>query len=527
VAKHIFTFGYFNIKCSRCGVWLKAGESIREIVCGSAVLVGFIGLGYAYLKDIYNWELGLFNVILILTIFVGIPSSITTWKYGAYEVHEPKPKNDIKHLIVRSSQRLAIAVFGIVAIGFGISILYNFFNFLMNIFQVVSGYGLIDDIISLQIIVGLGLIISGYGLLRFKPWARYSLLIHIGLLLWAMLNRIIIIGISTFEYYYLIHFIGIALFLWFFNRKSIKGLFPYYKNLRHLSIVWITILTLEIAVFAGMWFEYGYNNIPKLQEAVYQSKDEDFYLKDYSRTFFPLKYTLALPKNITFHNVVKDDEGAINIVLTNHKKYFIGLNSQSFLMQMLSDMKNILGYDSHYHFAKKLYSERYGMIFTLFRSLSINNINKVEEAEINNVDGFVEKSDCGREFHLFRNNNLIGSGSIRSCKSCGGLSQQQMDEIIGSIKYQDKPVKSAQEFFEDGLRFYNGGDIEKAKLSFASALCLDWENSQYHYYLGDCFFQDESWDSAKEHIEKALSLQPDYFEAKTLLEKIKNKQKDI
>ena len=68
-------------------------------------------------------------------------------------------------------------------------------------------------------------------------------------------------------------------------------------------------------------------------------------------------------------------------------------------------------------------------------------------------------------------------------------------------------------------------DFEAAKFPFASALILDWQNSKYQYYLGRAFFKTENWNSAEMRLKKAISLQPDFPEARKLLEKVEGKQK--
>ncbi|MEE9143614.1 MAG: hypothetical protein V3U06_02455 [Candidatus Binatia bacterium] len=93
------------------------------------------------------------------------------------------------------------------------------------------------------------------------------------------------------------------------------------------------------------------------------------------------------------------------------------------------------------------------------------------------------------------------------------------------MKLQNKPLMSAQEYFREGMILFNRKDYEKAKFPFASALYLDWQNSKYQYYLGRAFFKTENWNSAEMRLMKAVSLQPDFPEARKLLEKVKGKQK--
>jgi len=530
LAKYIFTFSDFNIKCSHCGTWLKAGKFIYR----SNIFFIFIICGFVYLEKIHNWELGFFNIVLIITIFVCIPSSIITRKYGVYEEQEPDKIHNVEAANIQIKDRVFIAIFGVVAIGVGLSILYHTvksFNF-VNFSENISYLTLIDKLPLMDIILGPGLVISGFGLLRNKEWSRHFLLIFIGLLLWVLVTHLVLLGISTNRYFHF-YLIGVALSLWFFNRKSIKRAFPYHKNLKLVSIVLIALITLEISFLTIIWFKCEGYKIPKLQKAVYETKDDDFYSRNYFRSTFPLEYTIALPKEFTLSNIKKDDKLGIDIFLVNPSKdSIITIKDQAcFKNVMFHGIGEKMGYSSPYRFAEKFFSERYAPLFLIFRSIISFNMYQTEAAEINDFNCFIEKGmrekSLRNEIHLFKEQDIMGTVTIASAKKEKSLTQLQMNDIIASIKLPETPLKSAQEFFQEGVRRYNRQDYEKAKLSFASALCLDWDNSQYHYYLGDCIFKDENWCWAKEHVEEAISLQPDYLEAKSLLEKIKNKQTGI
>jgi tetratricopeptide (TPR) repeat protein len=501
LTKYIFGFRGINIVCSDCGAWLKAGKFNRSIVAFGC----FIAFGFVSLENIYNWELGFFNIILILTIIVGIPLEIITWKYGVYEEKEANIEHAIETTNIHIKDRVLIAIFGITAIILGIISLYNHYYYIKPLIYSPLKLTINNQTGNLLfgLITGLGFILS-----------------------------IIIWGSHSKESYVLYYFFLVGILIWFFNRKTIKAVFQYHKNLKVLSKVWIVILTLEIVAYGILWFKYEFYKIPKPQQVVYQSKDSGFYSKGYYRSSFPLKYTIALPRYFSLAGISNDAGGAICIMFidpADPQKDLILISNQTFFLEKsYSDFGRNLGYNSPYRFAEWFFSERYSIIFGRLRSITTKHLNKVERAKINDLNGFVEKGNIKagfkNEIYLFHDHDFMGFVSIFGCKDEKNLTRSQMDEIIASNKYQEKPIKSAQEFFQDGLTFYNGKDIEKAKLSFASALCLDWENSQYHYYLGDCFFRDENWDSAKEHVEQAISIQPDYLHAKTLLEKIENKQ---
>jgi len=433
---------------------------------------------------------------------------------------------------MKPKRLISITIFGILAIIWGIIILYHFIINVVGKPWTVLRYDWIQWISSsfstiFALVLAAGFIISGFGLLKLKPWSRYSLLITVGLALWGLVNRLIVLGPCTEEYFYLISFGTAALFIWFLNRKSIREIFPYCKSLKVITVIWITILSLEILGAGIIWFKYGGYKIPKLQKAVYKSKDESFYSKNYFRSPFPFKYSLAIPNGFNLYSISKNGNLGIIIFLTIPKKGFIIMNNEPLIYEM--QFFKVFGFNDPYRFTKKFFSERYGLIFTILKLISMSkNICRVEEAQINGLNGFIQKCSGKTwmsEYYLFQGHQPIGGGII-AIKKDKSFNKQQIDEIISSIRLQNKPLKSAQEFFQEGVELFNQRKFEKAKFSFASALCLDWQNPQYHYYLGYAFLKTENLNLAKKHVEIAISLQHDYPEAQKLLDEIKSREKN-
>ena len=65
------------------------------------------------------------------------------------------------------------------------------------------------------------------------------------------------------------------------------------------------------------------------------------------------------------------------------------------------------------------------------------------------------------------------------------------------------------------------GDVEAAKFRFASALCLEWENPDYHYHMAEAFFETDRLRSAWDHLNKSVSLKRDYQRAQELFDRIR------
>jgi len=61
-------------------------------------------------------------------------------------------------------------------------------------------------------------------------------------------------------------------------------------------------------------------------------------------------------------------------------------------------------------------------------------------------------------------------------------------------------------------------------MSFASALCLDEENPDYHYSIGEVFCKTANYEQSDRHLTKRMELKNESLEAKKLFEKTRKKQ---
>jgi len=427
---------------------------------------------------------------------------------------------------MQTKKSTGILAFGILSIACGLFLLYTFVLYLLDKpwTALHFDFGGILFFVSFFIfppgLVG-GFIVSGIGVLKGKPWSRYLLLITTGFGLWGLVNRLILLGPCTEEFFYISRFLIGGLFLWFFNRKSVRTVFPYRRGLKVLTIVWIVVISLEFSGAGVFWFSHRkyYIYILNLQHAVYESRDESFYSRDYFRSPFPLKYSLAIPKGFTPYLIDKDDIGGMDIVLARPHKGSITMNDQTFLQKMYSSAK-VFGYRNPYRYYEKSHLERFGLFFFMLGNIEPLGTRRIEKAQIDGLRAFIRKGKFKNQwsyFYFFQGNEAIGRAHITG----PGFTREQMDHIISSLKPQDKPLKSAREFFQEGKALLDHKDFEEAKFSLVSALCLDWENPHYHYYLGRTFFETEDWFGAKQHLEKAMSFQPDYPEAQKLLREVK------
>jgi hypothetical protein len=434
-------------------------------------------------------------------------------------------------ITMQPKRSISIMVFGILSIACGLFVFYTIAFHLVSMpwaelkhewYKMISWFFVSSLIFFLGIVAGF--VVSGIGVVRAKPWSRYLLLITTGIALWSLVNRLIVLGPCTEEFYYISRFSIGALFIGFFNRKSVRTVFPYRKGSKVLTVLWIIVFSIEIAGASILWFTYRRYTIPTLQEGVYPLRDESFYSKDYIRTSFPLKYTVAIPKGFTPFSVDRDDTTGITIMLFYLNKGSISMGDPTFLETMYSSAKEF-GYRDPHRYYQKFFSERYGLYFLVMKMSVLGlGIQRIERAQINGLSVFVKKGKARdklwNNFYLFRGSEVIGHVDIIG----PGFTGEQMDDIISSLRIQHKPLESARDLFQEGKTLFQQRDFEGAKFSFVSALCLNWENPQYHYYLGRTFFETENWFSAKRHLKKAISLQPDHPGAEKLLNEVETKE---
>jgi len=431
---------------------------------------------------------------------------------------------------VRTRNSLGVKIFGILALAWGIRALYKAAAYFVSKPWLDLELSWKEWIVSADtlwfVLIPTYLVASGIGLLKGKPWARWLLLITTGMVVTLLAGRLVVMGPCTEETRYVMWF-GIAAFVfWFFNRPAIRSKYPQVKGMKILAIVWVATLLSGLVWAAISWFREGGPESPRLQKGVYEYKGEDFYASDYVRTRFPLMYTMVIPKDSVVRMLYKDESGGIDIWVTPPEEHgLITLGNYSWIEQVASFGGAFDEDADPYRVTRKLFAERYGIIPRLLRKLVVaGEAARFEEARIDGLTAFIARSlgETARvEFQLFQNRHPIGAGSITAPREGGGLRIEQIDNIISSIRPQEEPPRSAAEYFQEGVGLFDAGEVEAAKFSFSSALCVDWENADCHYYMVRAFLETDNAKSAWEHLKEGMSLNPDYPEAKALLERMR------
>ncbi|MDH5763199.1 MAG: hypothetical protein OEZ51_09465 [Nitrospinota bacterium] len=184
-----------------------------------------------------------------------------------------------------------------------------------------------------------------------------------------------------------------------------------------------------------------------------------------------------------------------------------------------------------YAYARKIFSDRNSIIYWRARNeLGQWGGDEIHEVNMSGLQGFVVKAEKPGElfekpirwyfdFNLYIKEKDAGGGKIFVMK--GG--QKISSSILATLEPRWNKNKTAFDFHQDGLGWVKKKNYEKAKMSFASALCMDENNPDYHYSLGKVFYSVSEFEQADRHLTKAMVLNVEPPEAKELFIKIRKK----
>jgi len=107
--------------------------------------------------------------------------------------------------------------------------------------------------------------------------------------------------------------------------------------------------------------------------------------------------------------------------------------------------------------------------------------------------------------------------------------KEDMDKVLETVDAALTKFPNNKEFTQEKITTLILSDrVEEAKTELESAISQDPTNAQYYYFLGYLYDSQEDYDNAEENYEKAIELNPDYYDANYNLAVIHyNKARDI
>ena len=408
---------------------------------------------------------------------------------------------------------------------------------------------LFDDV---QWGLAISCMLTGIGLLIFRAWARVFTIWIIWTFAGIFFYIFLLVGLMEFEEFFAKKFamiFGAALILlWFFNqertRETLNG--DSQKKQNRL-IPFFTMFLISIGIFAFVKLPaqlplvFTDARFPKIQEMSYPSPSKRYYKAKYYRTEFPLSYTVAIPKGTRLISLNRvsgfKNEGKCEIRLDTPGQSQTLLLTRQTQVQFdwaSEDMQKFLKRTlllTPYHYARKKFSDQRSVINWRERNEEEHwGGDAIHQVHIGGMESFVVKVEkygnaFGKnirwyfDFNLYLKDQSAGGGKILVFKG----DQRTATNILASLQPQMTRSKTAFDFHQEGKEFIKKRRYEKAKRSFASAVCLDEENPEYHYSMGEVFYKTRNYEQADRHLTKTMELNNEFLGAKKLFEKTRKK----
>ncbi len=336
--------------------------------------------------------------------------------------------------------------------------------------------------------------------------------------------------------------------LWFFNHPKAREAFSMDPGKRKR---WLIPFGTFALIGAGYFvyielphelpFVFSGVEFPELQKVEYSPKSGANYNARYRPTQFPLPFVADIPMGTKLKSVnpdggfgdtpecdfhLKTPGSRMSLVLSSLapiQKEWESPEIQKFLERTYPL--------TPYAYARKFYSDRRSINFWKSRKEFGDWAgSEILEAKMDLMHKFIVKAESpGKmdnrpvawfyEFHLYEGNRSAGGGKIYIFKG----SQKHAKNLVASAKPRVGLPPSGAEYHGIGMDFIKRRNYEEAKMAFASAVCRDQQNPQYHYALGEAFFMAKNYKEAQRHLKFAVEQAEDFFEAKTLLEKTQKK----
>jgi hypothetical protein len=433
---------------------------------------------------------------------------------------------------------------------------YAFMDFHLPITIPFTDWGILldeDELFSnMQLGLALSCMVTGMGLLIFRAWARVFVVWIIWVLSGFFFYIFLLVGPMEFEVFFaqkFAMFFGTALLLlWFFNHERTRETLnsdPQKKQNR--LIPFFTMFLIAIGTFtfvslpAQLPLVFTDARFPEIEEVSYSVPGKRYYQTKYFRTEFPLPYTVAVPKGTRLISLNQaagfNNEGKCEIRLDAPGQSQTLLLARQTPLQLEWGSENTQKFLKRiypltpYHYARKIFSDRRSIIYWRSR----NQIGQWGGDEINLIhmggmqDFVVKVEKPGTvfekeirwyfDFNLYLKDQSAGGGKIFVFKG----DEKAATNILASLQPQLARSKTAVDFLREGTDFIKKKKYEKAKMSLASAVCLEEKNPEYHYYLGEIFYKTKSYEQADRHLTKTMELNSDFFGARELFEKTRKK----
>jgi tetratricopeptide (TPR) repeat protein len=421
---------------------------------------------------------------------------------------------------------------------------YTFMGFLLPITIPFTEWGtllgakeLFEDI---QLGLAFSCLLTGMGLLIFKAWARIFTIWIIWAFAFFFFYIFLLVGPMEFEDFFMqkfaMFFAMALILLWFFNQERTRETLnsdPQKKRYRLIPFISMLLISISMFVYVNLPAQlplvFTDARFPEVQEVNYPSQSKRYYTAKYTRTGTRL---VSLNPIVGFKNegqceIRLDTPGqAQTLLLTRQTSVQLEWSSED----TQKFLKRILPLTS-FRYARKKFSDRKSIINWRERNEKEQwGGDEIHEVHMGGMKNFVVKVEkygnaYGKnirwyfDFNLYLRDKSAGGGKILVFKG----SEKTATDILASLKPQLAQSKTAFDFHQEGKDFFKKKRYEKAKMSFASALCLKEDSPEYHYSMGEVFYKTKNYEQADRHLTKTMELDDEIYGASELFGKTRKK----
>lgn len=383
--------------------------------------------------------------------------------------------------------------------------------------------------------------LAGFLLLKNKPLGRYLANILGFFYLYRIFYYFAFLGLVYREVIITVSLLSSFGLLYAINIKSIREYFPCGKKLKVISIVLMSILLIIVLAFAYLTYTISVDS-PKFDNSEYSpisfDKDEETITFD-----FPPYFSVDFPtNNIAMMRQFIDPNNPSLYFVNPIDSIMFTLDHEASFLGVIETFTPNYAVPEIVH-ARKIVTEKYGFLYQIYNgrvAKLFGTINSFRTYKHNNLEVFYLPSIALGEYCYY--SKQLGKGSIYIYNMSTRTRQKPIEsnikvvnQITGSVK--SLPIiKTANDYFNDGLELYTKNEYKKAAFSFLSSLLLDNENPNTNFYMAKSISESDKsifysktseLSSTIKYLENTLKFEPTNSEAEQLLIKTMNEKYDF
>ena len=403
---------------------------------------------------------------------------------------------------------------------------YSFINLLLITYNINS------NLVSIfKILFYLTFLVTGYLLFKLHPVSRYLIKILSGICLFILLYRWGTVGLVEHNLFYYITLLISILSIAVIDKSFFSKYINCNKRLNVLQNIIFVLFFITLLVYIISIILINKDS-PKFTKSNFKntSFSDEFDVVTFD---FPPNYSIDIPiDKIKISYLLDFENQSIGFIMPKDSLYLILY--QNSLSHKIYDEVFQDSTINEYDFTYKFLSEKFGYTYLGLNDkwFNISKTSNYMRFRVNslNVIASLKSSNYG-DYSIFQNNE-IGSISLVNLKKDIELPISDLANVnltinnfISSLKPINKTTISAEDYYHQGLAFYNQSKYREASLKFISSLLINNENANCKFHLiksiinSDDFVDQEEflkWIIVEKILKDLIKQDPDNVEAKSL-----------